>query len=381
MSVYEPGLRRAGSLDPGASEALAPFLLASLAVHVLLLWFWQTWPAAAALPPAAPLPEPPVLTLVPPESPPEKQLVDTTGLPETERGPEETARVSTRNTPATDPESEGRIESEGLPKLAGDTEALTLGMSNPAPAAPSPPTMPSPRPQPLQPPAAEPAPRPAPEPEEAAAPPEATPPEFGPRPVGPAEAPSAPRPGRTLEPTPREPKTPRVEVVPSRPEEPGETPAAAPMPARPAPRPPSPSPSEPVRAELASGIGRDLGRMKESEESKVPKGGEVSLATREEDYARYLKTVRKRVQLSWVLGHGMDPRLVYQTRDGEPVVIEFAIRPDGGLAQVKIVENAGNAFLAGAIKKSIMLAAPFPKFSEFEVHETELGIRFRFYTD
>jgi TonB family protein len=140
------------------------------------------------------------------------------------------------------------------------------------------------------------------------------------------------------------------------------------------------SDSEPRRAELASGIGRDPGAMKKNEDLRAPKGKVLSVATSEHDYARYLKAVRKKIQLSWILGHAMDPRLNYATEDGRPVIVDFVIRPDGRLKSVEIHDNAGNPYLAGAVKKNIMDAGPFPGFKAYKVLEPEISIRFHFYT-
>lgn len=194
--------------------------------------------------------------------------------------------------------------------------------------------------------------------------------------------PSPPAPQRP-QPQPTEKPVPRTEPTPASARPPERMPLTrpAPKPSPPAPRPSQAKAPPPAPVPMVTGVGRDRSLMKQQEESDAEKGVRLSLKTNRHDYARYLKKVRTKIQLVWILGYAADVRLDYQTKDGKPIVVDFTILPDGKLGGATIHDDAGNPYLAGAIKKSIMEAAPFPRFRDYGVHEDNISIRFISYTN
>jgi len=109
--------------------------------------------------------------------------------------------------------------------------------------------------------------------------------------------------------------------------------------------------------------------------SGVPKNGAVDILTDTQgvDFGPYLTTVLGNVRDNWYrlvpyLGGAKKGRLV----------VEFAIKQDGYIAETKLLESAGDASLDRAAMEAIAASGPFPALpSEFK--GPELALRFHFY--
>ncbi|MDR4509335.1 MAG: TonB C-terminal domain-containing protein [Candidatus Brocadiaceae bacterium] len=106
--------------------------------------------------------------------------------------------------------------------------------------------------------------------------------------------------------------------------------------------------------------------------------GASSFNVKKHDYAAYFKHIRDRISLFWFLGYGTRAEIKLETKDDKPVVVEFKVLPDGSLAEVKIIDDAGNFQLASRLISSIKKAAPLNPFPP-EIKESSVDVRFNFY--
>lgn len=106
---------------------------------------------------------------------------------------------------------------------------------------------------------------------------------------------------------------------------------------------------------------------------KLAPGIEILTDTRGVNFGPYLLDVMARVRKNW---YELIPAYAADTKG--KLAIEFKIRPDGGVADMKLVASAGNVALDRAAWGSIAASNPFPKLPR-EFTGPCLALRFRFY--
>ena len=164
--------------------------------------------------------------------------------------------------------------------------------------------------------------------------------------------------------------TPRLPTSPLRPVRdalPSETPAppppstSSPPQATAPPSPPTPPPSRLSLREQLAHIGNralvspvpgpyDAGRVGEGSGREAT----VALESRSHEYAAYLEEVKRRVEREWRY-----PLLAQERGLAGKLVIEFAIRRDGGLTRLHLADSSGVSILDDAALDAIRRAAPY----------------------
>lgn len=128
-----------------------------------------------------------------------------------------------------------------------------------------------------------------------------------------------------------------------------------------------------VPPELPTHEGQPKGRV----DGGVKSDGFMSFEAMQDDFAPYFKEVRNRVEKRWRRALHMK----YSGASKTKAVVDCAIRPDGTLAYVTIVEGGSSATYAMVCKEAIEGAGPFPPFpfSVPEIYRTKnLEIRWTF---
>lgn len=105
--------------------------------------------------------------------------------------------------------------------------------------------------------------------------------------------------------------------------------------------------------------------------------GEASFNIKKHEYAAYYKHIRDKISVYWMLYFGTDQSIKLETKDGEPIVVEFKIYPSGKIKNIKIADDGGNPFLASRTKMSVT-NTEFDKFPDF-IKEEFIDVRFNFY--
>ncbi|NIA15595.1 MAG: hypothetical protein GWP08_16150 [Nitrospiraceae bacterium] len=112
-------------------------------------------------------------------------------------------------------------------------------------------------------------------------------------------------------------------------------------------------------------------------EGGVKRQGFAAFEAMEHELAPYLREVRRRVDRNWRAAL----QLRFSGTSPTRAVLDCAIRPDGRLAYVNIVEAGGSATFAPLCKQAVERAGPFPPFP-FEVpdmyRDKNLEIRWTF---
>lgn len=131
-------------------------------------------------------------------------------------------------------------------------------------------------------------------------------------------------------------------------------PIAKPVPTQPKAAPPVPPvpPSPPVVAEELPS--RSRGRS----DGGVEVSGFLSFEAMEHEFAPYMKEIQKRVERQWRTALLTN----YSGTSRTKAVLECAIRPDGAISFVRIVESGTTASFAPLCKGAVEKAGPFPPF-------------------
>jgi len=106
--------------------------------------------------------------------------------------------------------------------------------------------------------------------------------------------------------------------------------------------------------------------------------GAPSFNVKKHEYASYFKHIRDRISLYWFLGYGTRAEIKLETKEDKPVIIEFKVRPDGSVSDIKITDDAGNFQLASRLVASIESAAPLNPFPP-DIKEPSIDVKFNFY--
>lgn len=105
--------------------------------------------------------------------------------------------------------------------------------------------------------------------------------------------------------------------------------------------------------------------------------GEPTFNIKKDEYAPYYKHIRDKISLYWQLYFGTDHSINLETKEHSPIIIDFKILPSGKVVDVKIVEDAGNPFLASRTQTSVKNTRldVFPPY----INEKFIDVRFNFY--
>lgn len=179
----------------------------------------------------------------------------------------------------------------------------------------------------------------------------------------PAEEPAAPQPEEPAKPAS---KHPPLQESPPKTERPDAL-AATPQP--PAPETEKDLPEDDGRfnvakAEPVTPSPDDPGRTRGRVDGGVKSMGFLSFEAMQSEFAPYLREVRRRVERKWKALI----QLRYSGSSATRAVLDCAIRPDGRLVNVSVVEPGDSASYAGLCKEAIERAGPFPPFP-FKVPE------------
>lgn len=298
---------------------LGSFAIHGLAAALLALSVFDT---PRGIVPAS---QPIVVSLRPPERDTARNIVDP-GAPADSR-PERAELVSDRNTRAQDmSETNGDPD---RPSLDSDHDFEELGAPAAPPVAPAPEQAEAPPPQP-------PSDEAAPVAEESVVEPEP-----------PATDTQAPK---------EEPRAPQQSAA-QMPEETPAKPQGEPAPAASS----KPSPEIPERFQLAREAPSLPAPATDGEEARGRKGGGVetegftSFEASEHELGAYMLGIRKKVERTWKTAL----RFRYSGSSATAAVLECAIRPDGTLEYVKIVDPGGSATYAALCKDAVQQAGPF----------------------
>lgn len=105
--------------------------------------------------------------------------------------------------------------------------------------------------------------------------------------------------------------------------------------------------------------------------------GAASFNIKKHEYAPYYKHIKDKIRLYWLLQYGTDASIDQETDDFKPVVVTFKALPSGKIADVKIVDSAGNELLASKVQASIQ-NTPLDKFPEY-IDEKYINVKFSYY--
>ncbi|MFQ5686646.1 MAG: TonB C-terminal domain-containing protein [Candidatus Scalindua sp.] len=111
--------------------------------------------------------------------------------------------------------------------------------------------------------------------------------------------------------------------------------------------------------------------------SNSPITGVESFNIKKHEYAPYYKQIKDKIKLYWLLQFGTDASINQVTNDFKPVIVTFKALPSGKIADVKIVDSAGNELLASKVQASIQ-NTPLDKFPEY-IDEKYINVKFSYY--
>lgn len=105
--------------------------------------------------------------------------------------------------------------------------------------------------------------------------------------------------------------------------------------------------------------------------------GDASFNIKKHEYAAYYKHIRDKISLYWMLYFGTDQAIKLETKDGEPIIVDFKVISSGKIINVSIAEDAGNPFLATRTQISVT-KTKLDKFPAV-IEEEFIDVRFNFY--
>ncbi len=105
--------------------------------------------------------------------------------------------------------------------------------------------------------------------------------------------------------------------------------------------------------------------------------GAESFNIKKHEYAPYYKHIKDKIRLYWLLQYGTDASINQATKDFKPVIVTFKALPSGKIADVKIVDSAGNELLASKVQASIQNTI-LDKFPEY-IDEKHINVKFSYY--
>ncbi|MBI1912372.1 MAG: energy transducer TonB [Deltaproteobacteria bacterium] len=118
----------------------------------------------------------------------------------------------------------------------------------------------------------------------------------------------------------------------------------------------------------------ELTRQYESDAPKGEKGKTLQLNTSESRYQKYLLNMRDRILRKWDY-----PLLAAQNGWHGVLRIDFVIKKDGTLGDVKLLKSSGYPVLDDAAITAIKLAEPFPPFPDnFDIEEISIKGNFEY---
>lgn len=145
----------------------------------------------------------------------------------------------------------------------------------------------------------------------------------------------------------------------------------------------SPNPDAAAKSKVAISINAKEGNrglsmhQYKDKSSNATLYGEPTFNIKKDEYAPYYKHIRDKISLYWQLYFGTDHSINLETKDHSPIIIDFKILPSGRVVDVRIVEDAGNPFLASRTQTSIINTQldVFPPY----INEKLIDVRFNFY--
>ncbi len=117
-----------------------------------------------------------------------------------------------------------------------------------------------------------------------------------------------------------------------------------------------------------------LTKRYEAEAPQAEKGKTLRLNTTELRYQRYLLNMKTRIELYWEF-----PALAIRNGWQGNLQINFTIKEDGTLAEIKTANSSGYPVLDDSARTALKLAAPFPPFPKnFDIKEININGQFEY---
>ncbi len=117
-----------------------------------------------------------------------------------------------------------------------------------------------------------------------------------------------------------------------------------------------------------------LTKRYEAEAPQAEKGKTLRLNTTELRYQRYLMNMKTRIELYWEF-----PVLAIRNGWQGNLRINFTIKEDGTLGEIKTADSSGYPVLDDSARTALKLAAPFPPFPEnFDIKQIKINAHFEY---